>query len=360
MSQAGRRDLAADVFRGLGLWILFVDHLEPNFWSHFTPGRFGFSDFAEIFVFFSGYINASMYGRALQAGSGTAIRKLWTRLARLYLAHIATMAACIAVLAVFAARGVRLHDPILYKWMDAPLEYTARILALLYAPHWFSLLPLYIVLAPFTLLAVYALQRWPSITLAASFIVWCVAQSKATDFPVMTSQEAWYFRPLAWQWMMVLGAATAMYWDRVKRVAQWRSLQFGALAIVAASFLLKAAAPLVSLSPLLMRVVVNDAGKARLAPFRLIHFLSLAILVIAFPWNRDKLLASPVVRLAAAAGQDSLFIYCVVLVLTIAENLLLENQPDSLLLQLGCSLAGLAVICGITLLRHKQQPASYL
>src|ERR1019366_2747618 len=45
---SNKRNLAADIFRGLGLWILFIDHLEPNFWSHFTPGQFGFSDFAEI------------------------------------------------------------------------------------------------------------------------------------------------------------------------------------------------------------------------------------------------------------------------------------------------------------------------
>src|SRR5271163_4141341 len=217
MSADNRRSLGADIIRGLGLWILFVDHLQPNFWSHFTPAQLGFSDFAEVFVFFSGYVNALMYERAFEdGGPRAAFRKLGTRVKRLYITHIATMAACIAILAAFAARGVRIHEPVLYLWMDAPFMYVLRILALLYAPHWFSLLPLYIVLAPFTLLAVYALRRWVLFTLGVSFILWCVAQFRVTDPPVMLRQGAWFFHPLAWQWMVVLGVAAAMYWDRVK------------------------------------------------------------------------------------------------------------------------------------------------
>jgi len=55
------RNQAVDFFRGLGLWMLFVNHLTPNVWSQLTTAQFGFSDFAEILVFLSGYVNASMY-----------------------------------------------------------------------------------------------------------------------------------------------------------------------------------------------------------------------------------------------------------------------------------------------------------
>jgi len=80
----GNRNQAVDFFRGLGLWILFVDHLQPNVWSHFTLAQFGFSDFAEIFVFLSGYVNAGMYERAFQSGGITAaLGKLGNREAKI-------------------------------------------------------------------------------------------------------------------------------------------------------------------------------------------------------------------------------------------------------------------------------------
>jgi hypothetical protein len=360
------RNLAVDFFRGLGLWFLFVDHLEPNFWSHFTPAQLGFSDFAEIFIFLSGYINAGMYRRALEAGGvAAALRKLRTRIARLYGAHIGSMAASFVLLAAFASRGLRLNEPVLYLWMGAPAKYATRTLALLYGPHWYSLLPLYIVLAPFTLLAVIALRRHPRWTLAVSFAIWCIAQSRALDLPVMTRQEAWYFRPLAWQFLFVIGASAEMYGERVRQAADSRILQGGAATIVLVSFLLKTATLIgfvqrwvYGLAPLFVRLLAANAGKARLAPFRLVHFLSLVLLVIVIPWNRKRLLESPFARLAIAAGRDSLFLYCVTLILTAGGNLLLQYYAGGLLLQFACSVSGLAVISGIAYARQKSLRAT--
>ena len=349
---SNKRNLAADIFRGLGLWILFIDHLEPNFWSHFTPGQFGFSDFAEIFVFFSGYINARMNERAFAWGGPlAALRKLSGRIFRLYAAHIVTMAASIAILAFFAARGIRITDNTLYLWIQNPPEYAVRTLALFYAPHWYSLLPIYIVLAPFTILVINSLRRWPRLTLTVSFLVWCVAQFPFTDLAVMTRQEAWFFRPIAWQWMMVLGAASAMYSDRIKLAVQSKWLRLAASAIVVGSALLKIASlariHLIQGSALVVRLVAHDSGKARLAPFRLIHFLCLAILVAAIPWDQNKLRKSRLLTMAAVLGRNSLPIYCVTLILTIFGNLYLENSPSGPLLQLACCAAGLAIMTAI-------------
>jgi hypothetical protein len=349
---SNKRNLAADIFRGLGLWILFIDHLEPNFWSHFTPGQFGFSDFAEIFVFFSGYINAGMYERAFASGGvRAALHKLRGRIFRLYAAHILTMVASVALLAFFAARGLRIADNTLYLWMRNPPEYAVRTLALFYAPHWYSLLPLYIVLAPFTVLAIYSLRRRPLFTLSLSFLVWCVAQFPFTDLAVMTRQEAWFFRPLAWQWIMVLGAASAMHSDRVMVVVQSIWLRLAAAAIVVGTALLKIASlaqiHLIQSSALLGRLVAHDSGKARLAPFRLIHFLCLAILIAAIPWDQDKLRKSRFLTMAAMLGRNSLPVYCVTLILMILGNLNLEKAPSGPLIKLVCCAVGLAIMTAI-------------
>src|ERR1700676_806128 len=66
---AGERELRIDLFRGLALWLIFIDHLSPDLLTWFTIRNYGFSDAAEIFIFISGYTAAFVYGRAmLEAG----------------------------------------------------------------------------------------------------------------------------------------------------------------------------------------------------------------------------------------------------------------------------------------------------
>jgi hypothetical protein len=355
------RNAAVDLFRGLGLWSLFVDHLDPDFWSYFTLGHFGLSDFAEIFIFLSGYINAGMYRRALETGGlAHAARKTGSRMARLYAAHLATMVAGLGVLAAFASAGLRLNEPVLYVWMDAPLRYALRTLALLYAPRWFDLLPLYIVLSPVTLLAVIGLRRRPLFTLAVSGAIWLMAQSHVFYTPAMARGEAWSFNPLAWQFLFVIGASAQMHWERVRRIAATRTVRACAAAVVLISLALRAVTRfsavrrrIIAISPLVVHLVQHDAGKASLAPTRLLHFLSLAILVIAIPWNRRKLFEWPVARAAVGVGRDSLFIFCVTLVLTAAANLLLQYYGGGKLLQLTLSVGGPAIMCGLAYARGK-------
>ena len=337
--------------------MLFVNHLEPNVWSQLTTAQFGFSDFAEIFVFLSGYVNASMYERAFQSGGITAaVGKLRTRVTKLYIAHIASMVAGLAILGAFASRGLRLDGSALYVWMGEPVRYLARALLLLYSPGLFALLPLYLVLSPVALVAFVALRRWPAWVLASSFALWCIAQSRM----VQVMQEAWYFQPFAWQFLLVIGTASKMYWADVKRGAESRTLQRLAIVVVLTSFFLKTAmliGPvrwwLFRLTPLSAHLLVYNAGKIHLAPFRLVHFLSLLILIIAIPCNWQKWLESRAACLAIAGGRDSLFIYSVTLVLAVTLNVLLKGLDGGPLLQFACCALGLCVICGIAYRRDK-------
>ena len=59
------RDLRLDLFRGLALWLIFLDHIPSNVVSWITIRNYGFSDATEIFIFISGYTAAFVYGRAM-------------------------------------------------------------------------------------------------------------------------------------------------------------------------------------------------------------------------------------------------------------------------------------------------------
>ena len=77
---AGERELRLDLFRGLALWLIFIDHLPPNILTWFTIRNYGFSDAAEIFIFISGYTAAFVYGRAmLQSGFVVATARILRR-----------------------------------------------------------------------------------------------------------------------------------------------------------------------------------------------------------------------------------------------------------------------------------------
>src|SRR5436305_14970103 len=60
------RDLRLDLFRGLALWLIFLDHIPSNTVAWITIRNYGFSDATEIFVFVSGFTAAFVYGRAMQ------------------------------------------------------------------------------------------------------------------------------------------------------------------------------------------------------------------------------------------------------------------------------------------------------
>src|SRR5260370_37233550 len=60
------RDLRLDLFRGVALWLIFLDHIPQNVVNWVTIRNYGFSDATEIFIFISGYTAAFVYGRAMR------------------------------------------------------------------------------------------------------------------------------------------------------------------------------------------------------------------------------------------------------------------------------------------------------
>src|SRR6516225_3253777 len=105
------RDLRIDLFRGLSLWFIFLDHIPETYLNHLTPKNFGFSDAAEILVFLSGLASGSVYGGvAHRAGMTTALLRVLRRAFEIYVAQIVTIVALLAVIALFAIRQPNLLD----------------------------------------------------------------------------------------------------------------------------------------------------------------------------------------------------------------------------------------------------------
>src|SRR6202522_746426 len=76
------RDLRLDLFRGVALWGIFLDHIPENIVNWLTIRNYGFSDATEIFIFISGYTAAFVYGRAMQESgfviaTARILRRVW-------------------------------------------------------------------------------------------------------------------------------------------------------------------------------------------------------------------------------------------------------------------------------------------
>src|SRR5262245_46003067 len=94
---AAERDLRVYLFRGLALWLIFLDHIPAKSVSWITIRNYGFSDAAEIFIFISGYTAALVYGRSRRDhGFAIAAARILRRAWQVYAAHV-------FLFAVFAA-----------------------------------------------------------------------------------------------------------------------------------------------------------------------------------------------------------------------------------------------------------------
>ncbi len=83
------RDLRLDLVRGIGQWMVFLDHIPYDVVGWLTIRNYGFSDATEFFVFISGYCAGYIYGPAVRRGQFVAVTKrLFRRAWQLYLAHI--------------------------------------------------------------------------------------------------------------------------------------------------------------------------------------------------------------------------------------------------------------------------------
>src|SRR6202022_3370624 len=97
------RDLRLDLFRGIALWLIFLDHIPSNLVAWGTIRNYGFSDATEIFVFVSGYTAAFVYGKEMRergfiiAGAHI-LRRAW----QIYVAHVFLFAIYLAEISYVA------------------------------------------------------------------------------------------------------------------------------------------------------------------------------------------------------------------------------------------------------------------
>ena len=211
---ASGRDIRLDLFRGLALWFIFVDHIPTNVVSWLTVRNYGFSDATEIFVFISGYTAVIAYARMMQReGWVRAAARIYRRVWQLYVAHILLF---VAFSAQIAWVSIARDTPALIEEMELlglgqnPYQAILEAALLKFRPVNLDVLPLYIVLLAFFPFVLPAVVRWPLGVIAVSLAVYAATCHYDWNLPAYPEGKVWYFNPMAWQVVFYVGAACTM------------------------------------------------------------------------------------------------------------------------------------------------------
>ena len=358
------RDLRIDACRGIALWFIFLDHVPNNIGSWLTPRNYGFSDAAEVFMFISGVTCALAYGRAQQReGWSSMISRSLRRGWDIYAAFLLLTLGC-AILVYLAGRDHLADESNTRILLDHPGAALAHAAILQYRPVNTDILPVFVLFHVSFAPLLWLLLRVPNVTLGASLLLYALVHIFGWTVPAWPN-NVWFFNPLAWQLLLVLGA----WWViEGKRFWPWVTSRTAlVLAVLYLVFSLIIAlswriGPLEGLLPRVLTKLLFPLDKSNLSPLRLLHFLALAVLAVWIVPPDWRGLKTPVMRGAMRCGQHSLPIYCLGVMLAFASHVALFDISDGLVMQIALSLGGiLAMIVAAILLnsmrtKPRQQP----
>ena len=353
-----KRDLRLDLFRGLANWLMFLGHVSTSVLAWFSFRNYGFSDGADLFVFISGYTSALVFGRRMIEGGllfGTT--RLWRRVWQIYVAHILLFVIYLASIH-FLANSFNAPDLVdrfnAAPLLNAPVETITQGLLLRYKPVNLDVLPLYVVLMGAFPPVLWLMLRHRNWVMLGSVLLYLAARQFGWNLPSYPS-GVWYFNPLAWQLLFVLGAWLALGGANTLHflVRSRAALLFGL-----AYLLFAAVMTLSGLIPQLQEVLprglfeaFNPNDKTNLAPYRFLH---LAIWIILgarlIPIDAPGLQAAiwkPLIK----CGQQSLEVFAVGIYLAFIGYFILKATSNGIVAQLLVGIAGIAIMTAVAYYR---------
>ncbi len=344
------RDLRIDVFRGLALLIIFIDHVAGNWLSRVTPSSLGMSDAAEYFVLLAGYSAALAYGVVMdRKGRLQGVAQVVARIWRLYIAHLALFVFTAVAVAVMAEK---FGNPLYYEhvailpFFQDPANAIWQTAALIFLPNYLDILPLYIVLlAMFPVLWLVA-ARAPALALALSLAIYLLGWQLEWALPNLSTGGVWFFNPFAWQLLFTTGLLAGH--ATIHGVPLLRSVWIMVVAVGILLFGLVNAAPWTAIAgfeglaiPDLWRI---DADKTNLSFWRFTHALALAYVLARLVDPRASWLTRGVFHLLGMCGRHSLPLFCLGVVLSLLGTFVLFEIGRGVNMQLFVNITGLSLL----------------
>ena len=357
------RDLRVDFFRGLALWWIFVDHIPSDWLNQLSLRNFAMCDSAEVFVLLAGYGAGLAYGKSMDRNgwlyaAADTLKRAWT----LYIAHIflfVVFAAQVSYSAIALNRADYLDEMDLDVVGQTPYRAMLEALTLHFQPAYLNILPMYVALLVL-FAAVMPLLRWPYLLAALSVALYAMARVLDLNLPSWTS-TGWYFNPLTWQLLFVIGAILAYAPGRAPRPNPLIDILAGLIVFfgLVMQWVVWAHPEITAQMPAQVSRVLLSVDKSGLHPFRLLSILALAwsvsrLVPAAAHWLKSRW-AAPFVL----CGQHSLPVFCSSIALSFLGRLVMEEEDDWWL-QIVVNVIGAAALVGVGALsawyREKGRP----
>jgi hypothetical protein len=348
---ATERELRLDLFRGLALWLIFIDHLPPNILTWFTIRNYGFSDATEIFIFISGYTAAFVYGRAmLERGFIVATARILKRVWQIYVAHVFLFTIFLAEISYVATH---FENPLyteemgILDFLKQPDVTIVQALLLKFRPVNMDVLPLYIVLMLFLPLILWLMERRPDVTLGLSVLLYALTWE--FDWYLSAYPNGfWAFNPFAWQLLFVFGAWCALGGAmRMSRILSSPVTMWICLAYLLAAFWVTLTWHIPQFHHLMPRRIeqwMYPITKTDLDVLRFAHFLALAAITVRFLPRGWPGLKSPWLRPLILCGQHSLEVFCLGVFLAFAGQFVLAQMSGGAGMHFVISISGIVIM----------------
>jgi hypothetical protein len=345
------RDLRLDLFRGIALWLIFLDHIPSNIVAWITIRNYGFSDATEIFVFVSGYTAAFVYGKEMRergfiVSGAHILRRAW----QIYVAHVFLFAIYLAEIVYVATRfenPLYAEEMNILDFLKQPDVTIIQALLLKFKPANMDVLPLYIILLLLFPPILWLLQARPTIALGASVLLYALTWRFNWNLPSYPSGH-WFFNPFAWQLLFVFGAWCALGGaQRLSSVLRSQLTLAIAMAYLAFAFFISFTwyVPYAGqFVPSWLEEIIYPIDKVNLDVLRFAHFLALAVVVMRFiprdwPPLKSRLLWAPI-----ACGQHSLEIFCLGIFLSFAAHFAMTEISGAFWMQIVASALGIFIM----------------
>jgi hypothetical protein len=348
------RDLRLDLCRGLALWFVFLDHVPNNSLSWLTLRNYGFSDTAEVFFFVSGYTCMTAYGMALhERGWRTTIARALQRGWEIYVAFLILLLAYLALVQMIGGSQEYLDETNTRAFFDHPAAAIIHTMLMQYTPVNTDVLPIFVLLHLGFPALLWLLNCAPRIMLAGSFLLYLGAHLLGWNLPSWPPGQ-WYFNPLAWQLLFVLGSWYAMPdADRLRSIVRSNVAIILALLYLAFSLLVVLSWYFNDLEALLPKQLIKliyPIDKSSLSPLRLFHFLALAVIAARLLQHDWRGLMTPGMRATIRCGENSLPIYCLSVPLAFLGHVVLKQISNGFAMQVAVSLTGIVVMITVATL----------
>ena len=341
------RDLRLDVCRGLALWCIFLDHIPNNVFSWLTLRHYGFSDATEVFMFVSGVTCALSYSDVRRRdGWASVFAHTLLRSWEIYAAFL-ILTVTLAVV-VYGSGSDQLADQANVKiLLQKPGAALAHAAILMYRPVNTDVLPTFVLFHLSFAPVLWGILKFPNASLLISAFIYALVQSYDWNLPEWPVNQ-WYFNPLAWQFLVVLGAWWAIRGYRMfgREIVSW-PVVVTAIAYLGLSLVITLSweiEPLAAAIPSYIARVIYPIDKTDLDPLRLLHFLAIAVVVAKFVPPNWQRFARGGLKGAIRCGERSLETYCAAVVLSLLAGWYLTEVSNGIASQFVVSAAGIAVL----------------